>query len=206
MRLGVLVSGRGSNLEAVLRAVVDGRLPEVEPALVVANRHGIRALEVAARAGVRWRVMVTADHADADARDAAIGQAMEETGCALVLLAGYDQLLRPPYFAAYAGRTINIHPSLLPRHGGRGMLGLAVHASVLEAGDVETGVTVHDVTEELDAGPTITQVRMAVEPGLTPRELAERVLSLEHRTVVEVLSRLSASMTAAPPAPIRARR
>lgn len=206
MRLGILVSGRGSNLEAVLDAVADGRLPGVEPALVIANRHGIRALEVAARRGVRWRVMPRSDFPDADARDAAIGRALQEAGCTLALLAGYDRLLRPSYFAAYPGRTINLHPSLLPRHGGRGMTGLAVHASVLAAGDAETGVTIHDVTEELDSGPPIAQVRIPVEAGETVAELAERVLAFEHRTVVEVLARLSASMTGAPPAPIRARR
>jgi len=159
MRLGILVSGRGSNLEAVLDAVAGGRLPDVDPALVIANRHGIRALEVAARRGVRWRVLARADFDGADARDAAVGQALEEAGCVLALLAGYDQLLRPPYFAAYSGRTINLHPSLLPRHGGRGMIGRAVHAAVLAAGDAETGVTIHDVTEQLDAGPPIVQVR-----------------------------------------------
>jgi len=206
MRLGILVSGRGSNLDAVLDAVADGRLPDVEPALVIANRHGIRALEVAARRGVRWRVLARTDFPDANARDAAVGAALEEARCALALLAGYDQLLGPAYFKAYTGRTINLHPSLLPRHGGRGMTGLAVHASVLASGDAETGVTIHEVTEELDAGPPIVQVRIPVEAGESVSELADRVLAVEHRTVVEVLARLSASMSAAPPAPIRARR
>lgn len=206
MRLGVLVSGRGSNLEAVLEAVADGRLPDLEPVLVIANRPEIRALEVAAQRGVAWRVMPRPDFANADARDAAIGQALEQAGCGLVLLAGYDQLLRAPYFAAFTGRTINIHPSLLPRHGGRGMMGLAVHAAVLAAGDAETGVTVHDVTRMLDAGPAIEQVRLAVLPGEGAAQLAARVLEVEHRVVVEVLARLSASMTGASPAPIRARR
>ena len=206
MRLGILVSGRGSNLDAVLEAVAAGSLPAVEPALVVANRPGIRALEVAARRGVPWRVMPQASFASGDARDAAIGSALEEAGCHLVLLAGYDQVLRAPYFAAFSGRTINIHPSLLPRHGGRGMTGSAVHAAVLAAGDAETGVTIHDVTEALDAGPPIAQVRLPVHAGETPGELAERVLAVEHQTVVEVLARLSASMTAGSPAPIRARR
>ncbi len=206
MRLGILVSGRGSNLEAVLDAVADGRLPDIEPVLVIANRRDIRALEVAARRGVHWRVIARSDAPDLDARDGEIGRALEEAGCALVLLAGYDQVLRPAYFAAYTGRTINLHPSLLPRHGGPGMIGTAVHAAVLAAGDVETGVTIHDVTEQLDAGPSIAQVRLAVVAGETVAELAERVLALEHRTVVEVLGRLSASMTGAPPLPIRARR
>ena len=206
MRLGILVSGRGSNLDAVLEAVATGRLPAVEPVLVIANRPGIQALEVAARRGVPWRVLPLASHAGPDARDAAIGVAAEEAGCRLVLLAGYDQVLRAPYFAAFSGRTINIHPSLLPRHGGRGMMGPAVHAAVLAAGDAETGVTIHDVTEDLDAGPPIAQVRLPVHAGETPEELAERVLAVEHRTVVEVLARLSGSMTAGSPAPIRARR
>ena len=206
MRLGILVSGRGSNFEAVLDAVADGRLPAIEPVLVIANRPGIRALEVAARRGVPWRVMPLAAFPDADARDAAVGSALQEAGCELCLLAGYDQLLRPPYFPAFRGRTINIHPSLLPRHGGRGMVGAAVHAAVLAAGDAETGVTIHEVTPLLDAGPPITQVRLPVRAGESVAELAERVLAVEHQTLVEVLARLSGSMTAGSPAPIRARR
>ena len=206
MRLGILVSGRGSNLEAVLDAVADGRLPSVEPVLVISNRPDIRALEVAARRGVAWRLMPRSDFADAQARDAAIGRTLQEAGCQLALLAGYDQLLSSPYFAAFDGRTINVHPSLLPRHGGRGMIGLAVHAAVLAAGEAETGVTIHEVTPLLDAGPPIEQVRLAVRPGESVAELAERVLEVEHQVLVEVLARLSASMTGAPPPPIRARR
>jgi phosphoribosylglycinamide formyltransferase-1 len=206
MRLGILVSGRGSNLEAVLEAIADGRLPRVEARLVVANRPGIRALAVAARGGVPWRLLAADEFESGDARDAAIGRALTEAGCELALLAGYDQLLRPGYFAEYGGRTINIHPSLLPRHGGRGMVGLAVHAAVLAAGETETGVTIHEVTPVLDAGPAIRQVRVPVVPGESAVELADRVLAVEHRVLVEVLAELSGSMTAASPAPIRARR
>ena len=206
MRLGILVSGRGSNLEAVLDAIGSGRLPGVEAALVIANRPGIRALEVAARSGVPWRSLARDDFASGEARDEAIGRALAESACDLALLAGYDQVLRPSYFAAFGGRTINIHPSLLPRHGGRGMVGLAVHAAVLAAGEAETGVTIHDVTPVLDAGPTILQVRVPVAAGESATDLAERVLEVEHRALVEVLARLSGSMTAASPAPIRARR
>ncbi|MDP9468592.1 MAG: hypothetical protein M3P32_07640, partial [Chloroflexota bacterium] len=89
---------------------------------------------------------------------------------------------------------------------GRGMMGLAVHTAVLKAGDTETGVTIHDVTPLLDEGPAIEQVRVAVRPGESAVELGERVLEIEHRVLVEVLARLSASMTGASPAPIRARR
>ena len=206
MRLGILVSGRGSNLEAVLEAIAAGRLPAVEAALVIANRPGIRALEVAARRGVPWRLLARDDFPSADARDEAIGRALGEATCDVALLAGYDQVLRPSFFGAFGGRTINIHPSLLPRHGGRGMVGLAVHAAVLAAGDTETGVTIHEVTPVLDAGPAILQVRVPVIPGESAVDLADRVLEVEHRALVEVLADLSGSMTAASPAPIRALR
>jgi phosphoribosylglycinamide formyltransferase, formyltetrahydrofolate-dependent len=191
VRLGVLVSGRGSNLEAVLAAVADGRLSDIEPVLVISNRTGVRALEIAADHGVQALTMERRDVASAEARDGRIGQAMSQAGAELVLLAGYDQRLRRPYFEAFGGRTINVHPSLLPRHGGKGMMGPAVHASVLAAGDAETGVTIHEVIHELDAGPPLLQVRVPVLPGDSAEQLAERVLAVEHRSVVEVLEGLA---------------
>ncbi len=185
MTIGVLVSGRGSNLGAIL----DAGLP-IE--LVVSNREGVRALDVAAARGVPCRVLRRADFdGDAGARDAAIGQALTDAGVTLAVLAGYDQQLRPSYFIAFGGRTINIHPSLLPAHGGAGMLGLAVHASVLAAGDPETGVTIHEVTEELDAGAVVAQERLAVVPGETAEALADRVLEVEHRLLVSTLRDLA---------------
>lgn len=196
MRLGILVSGRGSNLGAVLDAVADGRLPAVEPVLVVCNRAGVPATEVATSHGVPLRVLRRADFSDAEARDAAIGQALADAGADLALLAGYDQLLRAPYFATFGGPTINIHPSLLPRHGGRGMMGRTVHAAVLAAGDRETGVTVHWVTPELDAGPTIAQVRVAVHADETVDDLAARVLEVEHALIARVLGDLAADVGA----------
>lgn len=183
MRLGVLVSGRGSNLEAIL----DAGLPV---AVVVSNRPGVRALGVASAAGVPTRVLRRGDFADASARDAAIGAVLSELGVGLAVLAGYDQLLRPSYFGAYGGRTINIHPSLLPAHGGAGMLGLAVHRSVLAAGDAGSGATVHEVTAELDAGPILAQARVPVHPGDDADALAARVLPVEHRLLVETVRSL----------------
>jgi phosphoribosylglycinamide formyltransferase-1 len=206
VRLAVLVSGRGSNLEAVLRAVEDGQLPAIEPVLVLSNRRGVRALEIAAAHGVPSQVLVASHFPDLAARDAAIGAALTRAWVEVALLAGYDQWLRASYFAAYAGRTINIHPSLLPRHGGAGMIGPAVHAAVLAAGDAETGVTIHDVTADLDAGPILLQRRVAVRSGESAEQLAERVLKVEHQALVEVLSHLSARMTDLPRATTRPRR
>jgi phosphoribosylglycinamide formyltransferase-1 len=206
VRLAVLVSGRGSNLEAVLHAVEHGQLPAIEPILVVSNRAEVRALEIAARHRLRTQVMAAHDFSDLEARDAAIGAVLADAGVELALLAGYDQWLRASYFAAYAGRTINIHPSLLPRHGGAGMIGPAVHAAVLGSGDTETGVTIHDVTADLDAGPILLQRRVAVRKGESADQLAERVLQVEHLALVEVLSHLSARMTDLPRATTRPRR
>ena len=191
MRLGVLVSGRGTNLEAVLNAVADGRLPGVEPVLVVSNRPGVRALEIAARYGVTSMVLPRRDFPSAADRDAEIGARLGAASVDLALLAGYDQVLSPAYFEAFPGRTLNIHPALLPAHAGRGMLGLAVHASVLDAGDAVTGVSIHEVTQELDAGPVIAQRRVPVLPDDTPETLAARVLVEEHACLVETLAGLS---------------
>lgn len=183
MRIGVLVSGRGSNLEALLDA-------GLEVVLVVGNRPGARALRIAADHEVRSVVLARSTFPDADARDAAIGQALDAAEVELVILAGYDQLLRPDYFAAYRGRTINIHPSLLPRHGGLGMMGLAVHRSVLAAGDSETGATVHEVTADLDGGPILAQAYVPVLPGDDADSLAARVLEAEHRLLVATVRQL----------------
>jgi phosphoribosylglycinamide formyltransferase 1 len=183
VRLGVLVSGRGSNLEAILGAGLD-------VAVVISNRSACRALEVAALHDVPARICRRADYADAEARDGSIGSILADAGVELAVLCGYDQLLRPAYFAAFSGRTINIHPSLLPAHGGAGMLGLEVHRSVLAAGDRVTGVTIHEVTANLDAGPILTQVRLPVVPGDDAESLARRVLAEEHRLLVATLRSL----------------
>jgi phosphoribosylglycinamide formyltransferase-1 len=183
VRLGLLVSGRGSNLEAVLAA-------GFEVAIVLSNRPDVRALSVAAAHDVPSRVLARSAFADVAARDAALGQALTDAGVSLALLAGYDQVLRPAFFAAFAGRTINIHPSLLPAHGGRGMIGIAVHRSVLAAGDPETGATIHDVTADLDAGPILASTPVPVRAGDDAERLAARVLEAEHRLLVATLDAL----------------
>jgi phosphoribosylglycinamide formyltransferase 1 len=187
MRIAVLVSGRGSNLEALLDA-------GLEVAIVVANRPGIRALGIAADHDVPSVVLARSAFPDADARDAAIGHALDAAEVELAVLAGYDQLLRAGYFAAYRGRTINIHPSLLPRHCGLGMMGLAVHRSVLAAGESESGATVHEVTTELDAGPILAQSRVPVLPDDDADRLAARVLEAEHGLLVETVRALTGSL------------
>ena len=130
---------------------------------------------------------------DAAARDEAIGLALRSAGVELAVLAGYDQVLQPSYFAVFAGRTINIHPSLLPAHGGPGMVGVAIHPAALAAGDRATGVTVHDVTRDLDAGPILSQARVPVLAGDDPESLAARVLAAEHRLLVDTIRQLASA-------------
>lgn len=185
MRLGVLASGRGSNLEAIIRAGFD-------VVIVVSNRPDARALSVAAAHRIPTSTLRRAAFGDAEARDAAIGAVLTDARVELAVLAGYDQMLRPAFFATFGGRTINIHPSLLPAHGGAGMVGLAVHRSVLDAGVAETGVTIHEVTPELDAGSILAQSRIRVLSGDDPATLAGRVLAEEHRLLVGTIAEIAA--------------
>ena len=166
------VSGRGSNLAALGEALADE--PAIAIAAVLADRDA-PALELARQRGwPAWRL--------ADYRDPAewLG-ILRDQEIDLLVLAGYLRLVPAAVIAAYQGRIINIHPALLPRHGGPGMYGQRVHAAVLEAGDPESGATVHLVDEEYDRGAPLAQGRVPVRDGDTPDTLAQRVLELEHR-------------------------
>lgn len=172
-RVAVAVSGRGSNLLALLHAFRAD--PRVEVALVLSNRPDAGGLAVAREHGIATAVL--SDPGDAQAWLGALGASPID----LLVLAGYLKLVPPAVVRAYAGRIINIHPALLPRHGGAGMYGRRVHEAVLASGDRESGATVHLVDEEYDRGAVLAQARVPVLPGDTPATLAERVLSVEHR-------------------------
>jgi len=172
-RVAVAVSGRGSNLLALLQAFrADSR---VEVVLVLSNRPNAGGLAIAREHGIAAAVLSDAD--DAQAWLGALGASRVD----LLVLAGYLKLVPPAVVRAYAGRILNIHPALLPRHGGPGMYGQRVHQAVLAAGEHESGATVHLVDEEYDRGAVLAQARVPVLPGDTPATLAERVLGVEHR-------------------------
>jgi len=175
-RAAVLLSGSGRTLENFLDRIGDGSLP-IEIVAVVSSRSGVRGLDIAASAGLPAAVFRRRDHADVAAHNAAIHAWLEARAPDLILLAGYlCYYVRPDWFD---GRILNIHPALLPGYGGKGFYGDRVHAAVLEAGEIESGCTVHEVSDEYDAGRILGQARVPVEPGDTVHDLAARVFAAE---------------------------
>lgn len=189
LTLGILASHRGSNARAVIEACRSGRLA-ARPGVLISNNAGSAALAFAREAGIPARRIGGRGFSDDARRDAAILETLQRHGTDLVLLLGYMKLLGPRTIEAYRGRILNTHPSLLPRHGGRGMYGQRVHRAVLEAGDSETGITVHLVDEWYDHGEPLARCTVPVLPGDTVETLAERVVVRERRFVVEVLQRI----------------
>lgn len=179
-RLAVLVSGRGSNLQALLDAIADGRL-DAEVVGVFSDRPGAAALE-RVPAALRWSAEARG-FTDRAAFDAALADAIDAVAPDWVFCAGYMRILGHAFVQRFDGRLLNVHPSLLPRYKG-----LHTHARVLQAGDSEHGASVHFVVPELDAGAVVAQARIAVLPGDTPEDLASRLLPEEHRLVVAVLA------------------
>jgi phosphoribosylglycinamide formyltransferase-1 len=173
MRIAVAISGRGSNLQALLRAL--GPSVPAEIVLVLSDRTGAAGLRLARAHGIAAEVLVDPDDAQEWLR------LLKRQQTDLVVLAGYLKLVPAPVIGAYRGRIINIHPALLPAFGGKGMYGHRVHEAVLASGARETGATVHLVDEVYDRGPVLAQARVPVLPGDTPEQLAARVLEAEHR-------------------------
>ena len=180
VRVAVLASGGGTNLQALLDALT-GSLARV--ALVLSDRPDAGALERGRRAGVAAAAL--RDPADAGQLLAAL------TDADLVVLAGYLKLVPPAVVARFRWRMINIHPALLPAFGGPGMYGRRVHEAVLASGTAMSGATVHYVDEQYDRGPIIAQARVPVQPDDTPETLAARVLAAEHELLPRVVLELA---------------
>ena len=190
LRLGFLASGGGSNMQAILDACSDGSLL-CEARVVVGNNSKSGALLRARDAGIACYHLSGHTHPDPGALDAAICDALQHHEVQVICLAGYMKLLGPRTLAAFRGHILNIHPGLLPRHGGQGFYGRRVHEAVLATGETESGATVHVVDEVYDNGPVLTQARVPVEPGDTPATLAARVLEQEHRLFPEALQKIA---------------
>ena len=180
-RLAVLISGTGSNLQAILDAIDAGELP-ARVSLVLSNKAGAAGLARAERAGVPAQAIDHRGFPDRASFDQAMIERIDAHGADTVVLAGFMRILSPGFVRHYQGRLINIHPSLLPKYPG-----LNTHARALEAGDREHGCSLHFVTDELDGGPLIAQARFPVSANDTAETLSEKVQAQEHRLYPQVL-------------------
>ncbi|HSC75399.1 MAG TPA: phosphoribosylglycinamide formyltransferase [Pseudomonadales bacterium] len=173
-RLVILISGSGSNLQALIDATRSGEL-DAEIAGVISNKPGVFGLERAKNAGIPTQVLSHHEFASREEYDGSLLAAVQQYAPDLVLLAGFMRILTPTFVAPLYGKLMNIHPSLLPKYPG-----LHTHERALAAGDNEAGVSVHFVSAELDAGPIVIQARVPVLPGDNASTLGSRVLEQEH--------------------------
>jgi phosphoribosylglycinamide formyltransferase-1 len=175
LKVAVLISGRGSNLQALIDACADARFP-AQIVLVISNVAGAQGLERARRAGIMTEVIAHTDYDHRESFDAAMDASLAKAGVELICLAGFMRILGEGFVRKWQGRLINIHPSLLPS-----FKGVAVHEQAIAAGVKISGCTVHYVISELDCGPAIAQAAVAVRDDDTAESLAHRVLQAEHR-------------------------
>lgn len=190
LRIAVLVSGGGSNLQAIIDAIQGENLP-VEIKCVISNRKEAFALERARKFGIEALYIGKGSHALETERAAALLDALNVAQVDLIVLAGYLAILPESLIKAYKNRIINIHPSLIPKHCGYGFYGIHVHRSVIESGDVLSGATVHFVDEGIDTGRIISSESVIVDSEDTPETLAAKVLRVEHRLLVYTLKRIA---------------
>lgn len=186
MKIGILISGRGSNMVALVDAVKCGEIPDSEVAVVISDKPDAAGLEKARERGVETLVVERKARARVE-HDAEIIAELKERDVELVCLAGYMRLLSPQFVRAFPNRIVNIHPSLLPSFPG-----LNVQQQAIDHGVKISGCTVHFVDEELDAGPIILQRAIEVEDGDTAETLAARILEQEHGAYIEAVKRIAA--------------
>ena len=186
LRLAILISGRGSNMEAVARACRTGGI-DASVSVVIADRDDARGLPIAGELGIETKVVAWKSFADRAAFEGALAEAIEVHRVEVIVLAGFMRVLPPQFAERYAGRLVNIHPALLPKYRG-----LHTHSRALAAGDTEHGASVHFATAELDGGPVVLQSRLTVRPHETESELAARVLATEHVILPQALGWMAA--------------
>ena len=195
LNIAVFGSGAGSNFQAILAAVQQGDIPGTRISLVLSNNSGAGILGIARASGLPAVHLSQKQYPDERSFARAVLSTLEAHGVNLVVLAGYMKRVPPEVVAAYRGRMVNIHPALLPRHGGEGMYGMRVHEAVIRAGEKVSGATVHFVDEEYDHGAVVLQRTVPVLPGDTPATLAARVLETEHAIYPEALRLIALGRT-----------
>lgn len=186
-RLGVLISGRGSNFAAIQNAIEQGQLPNAEIAVVISNHSNAGGISLAQEKGLNTATFEKSRFASREAFDQAVADTLNAHHVDLVILAGYDRIISEPLLKAFPEHILNIHPSLLPEYGGKGMLGTKVHQAVITNQEKESGCSVHVVTDVVDGGTVLGQSRVPVLEDDTPESLAARVLEQEHQLYPQVI-------------------
>ena len=176
MKIAVLVSGGGTNLQAIIDAIASGKITNTEIALVISNKEGAYALKRAEQAGIKGIVISPKQYADKEAYSQDMIKTIKDAGCELIVLAGFLVVLPESFVNAFEGKIINIHPSLIPSFCGDGFYGLKVHEKALERGVKVTGATVHYVDSGTDTGPIIDQKAVYIKADDTPETLQRRVM------------------------------
>ncbi len=189
-RLAVLLSGRGSNFESIADAVEGGAIPDAEIVAVISDVPGARGLERARERGLPAFSVDRRQHPSRREHEAAVLRVLGEERPDLICLAGYMRVLSSDFIARWRGRILNIHPALLPKFPG-----LDVQRRALEAGEKESGCTVHFVDEGVDTGPIVLQRRVPILPGDSPESLSARILAEEHRAYPEAIKRVLGGLT-----------
>ena len=194
LRIGVLASHQGTNFQAVVDACASNQINACVE-LLICNNSDALVIARAHKAGIPTQHLSSKTHSSAEHLDKAICDALDDAGIDLVVLAGYMKKLGNRTLNTYEDRIINVHPSLLPRHGGQGYYGMSVHEAVLSSGDTETGATVHLVSGEYDTGDTLMQQKTAVMDNDTAESLAARVHGIEHELLISVIEEFSQELT-----------
>lgn len=190
LKLGVLASGGGSNLQSIIDSSENGSL-SADVVLVISNNSCAGALERARRHGIDALHISSVTEGSAETADTRIVDEMRARSVDLVILAGYMKKIGSSLLETYAGRILNIHPALLPKFGGKGMYGMRVHEAVVAAGETESGPTVHLVDDKYDHGTILGQMKVPVLPEDTPETLQRRVLEQEHALFPAVIQTIA---------------
>lgn len=191
LNISVLVSGGGTNLQAIIDAIELGGIQDAGIVRIISSNSKAYALQRAKSHGIKGVVIGKENYPDPLRREEALLKELALAKTDLVVLAGYMSILPPSLIRAYRGRIINIHPSLIPKYCGMGFYGKRVHRAVLAGGETESGATVHFVDEGVDSGPILLQGRVPVLPEDTEDTLAARVLETEHKLLVQAVKELA---------------
>lgn len=192
LSLVILISGNGSNLQAIIDAISNQQL-DAEIRAVISNRADAYGLERAKKANIPVQVLLSSATLDKKSYDVELQKIIDRYRPTLIILAGFMRILTPEFVRHFFGKIINIHPSLLPKYPG-----LHTHEKVIQAGDKDHGVTVHWVTEDLDAGPVIAQVKIAVDPSDTSETLKAKIHQEEHKLYPQVIQWIAEGKLAIP--------